>query len=72
MEAEEDVLPIGERLQSLIGSDHFEISVTKPVQKKRHTPKPTIQVWLPLSFPTIPKKGQFDVRRLKHSDYFFS
>ncbi|KAK2031312.1 DNA-dependent RNA polymerase [Colletotrichum zoysiae] len=32
----------------------------------------TIQVWLPLTFPPIPKKGDFDVRRLKESEYFFS
>ncbi|KAH8885515.1 DNA/RNA polymerase [Thozetella sp. PMI_491] len=31
-----------------------------------------IQVWLPLTFPPIPAKGDFDVRRLKESQYFFS
>ena len=29
-------------------------------------------VWLPLTFPPVPKKGDFDVRRLKDSPYFFS
>ncbi|KAJ0166074.1 DNA-directed RNA polymerase, mitochondrial [Colletotrichum tanaceti] len=31
-----------------------------------------IQVWLPLTFPSIPAKGDFDVQRLKKSEYFFS
>ncbi|KKF96570.1 DNA-directed RNA polymerase mitochondrial [Ceratocystis platani] len=32
----------------------------------------TTPVWLPLSFPEIPAKGDFDVRRLRESKYFFS
>ncbi|RDL30715.1 uncharacterized protein BP5553_10060 [Venustampulla echinocandica] len=31
-----------------------------------------IPVWLPLTFPPVPKKGEFDVSRLKDSQYFFS
>ena len=31
-----------------------------------------IQAWLPLTFPPVPKKGDFDVSRLKDSKYFFS
>lgn len=29
-------------------------------------------VWLPLTFKAVPKKGDWDVRRLKESTYFFS
>jgi DNA-directed RNA polymerase, mitochondrial len=29
-------------------------------------------VWLPLTFPDVPRKGEFDVKRLKESTYFFS
>jgi DNA-directed RNA polymerase len=32
----------------------------------------TIQVWVPLTFPPIPKKGGWDVSRLRESKYFFS
>lgn len=32
----------------------------------------TIQVWLPLTFPPVPKKGDWDVTRLRESKYFFS
>jgi DNA-directed RNA polymerase len=31
-----------------------------------------IQVWLPLTFPPVPKKGDWDVSRLRESKYFFS
>ncbi|KAI0594025.1 hypothetical protein F4775DRAFT_575392 [Biscogniauxia sp. FL1348] len=43
---------------------------------KSTTAKPkksgSINIWLPLTFPEIPKKGDFDVQRLKESLYFFS
>ena len=29
-------------------------------------------LWVPLKFRPIPKKGEFDVRRLRDSQYFFS
>ena len=29
-------------------------------------------VWIPLTFPPVPEKGDFDVRRLRDSAYFFS
>lgn len=32
----------------------------------------TLQVWLPLTFPPVPKKGDWDVARLRESKYFFS
>ncbi|KAH6614314.1 hypothetical protein C7974DRAFT_404874 [Boeremia exigua] len=32
----------------------------------------TYQVWLPLTFPPVPKKGTWDVSRLRESKYFFS
>ncbi|KAF2626763.1 DNA-directed RNA polymerase mitochondrial precursor [Macroventuria anomochaeta] len=32
----------------------------------------TVQVWLPLTFPPVPKKGDWDVARLRESKYFFS
>ncbi|TPX14086.1 uncharacterized protein E0L32_000480 [Thyridium curvatum] len=60
-----------DRLQSLLGTDHFELRVTKPRPQQRAAEK-TIQIWLPLTFPAIPEKGDFDVQRLKASEYFFS
>ncbi|KAG9246567.1 mitochondrial DNA-directed RNA polymeras-like protein [Calycina marina] len=42
--------------------------------RKHRGPPPvrTVWVWLPLKFPPIPKKGDYDVSRLKNSQYFFS
>ncbi|GAB7352504.1 hypothetical protein MBLNU459_g2905t1 [Dothideomycetes sp. NU459] len=37
---------------------------TKPGVKKGY-------VWLPLTFPAVPEKGDFDVTRLRQSQYFF-
>jgi DNA-directed RNA polymerase len=37
---------------------------------KRHAPR-KIHVWLPLTFPEVPEKGDFDVSRLMQSQYFF-
>ncbi|KAL1902487.1 DNA-directed RNA polymerase [Sporothrix stenoceras] len=68
---------------ALSGTGHFEAQLrglkrtgnkyikTSPAMatKKRSAP---IQIWVPLTFPAIPAKGTFDVRRLKDSDYFFS
>ena len=31
-----------------------------------------LNIWLPLTFPEAPKKGSFDVSRLRESKYFFS
>ncbi|KAI9787243.1 MAG: DNA-directed RNA polymerase [Geoglossum umbratile] len=35
-------------------------------------PKRSLHVWVPLAFPPVPKRGEFDVSRLKESKYFFS
>ncbi|KAK1566412.1 DNA-dependent RNA polymerase [Colletotrichum navitas] len=52
---------------------HFEQTIiNKPKAAESKTKPKTIQVWLPLTFPPIPKKGDFDVQRLKDSEYFFS
>ncbi|KAI9827259.1 MAG: DNA-directed RNA polymerase [Thelocarpon impressellum] len=40
-----------------------------PKKKAQKTP---VTFWLPLTFPPVPKKGEFDVSRLKDSLYFFS
>jgi len=39
------------------------------VAKKQQVRK--VYVWLPLKFPEVPEKGDFDVTRLKESQYFF-
>lgn len=39
--------------------------------KKKTKSKKKLQVWIPLTFPEVPEKGDFDVRRLRESRYFF-
>lgn len=41
-------------------------------KSKAATKDRKIWVWLPLKFAPVPKKGEFDVSRLKDSQYFFS
>ncbi|KAI9649834.1 DNA-directed RNA polymerase [Ciborinia camelliae] len=48
-----------------------ELILGKPRSKKVDSTKPQ-WVWLPLKFAPVPKKGAFDVSRLKQSQYFFS
>ncbi|PSS16678.1 hypothetical protein M430DRAFT_51026 [Amorphotheca resinae ATCC 22711] len=47
---------------------NFERAFSKPTRvNERDT-----WIWLPLTFPPVPKKGEFDVTRLRQSEYFFS
>ncbi|KAF2808413.1 mitochondrial DNA-directed RNA polymeras-like protein, partial [Mytilinidion resinicola] len=45
---------------------------TKAARKGKAPNPQKVFIWLPLTFPPVPKKGDFDVRRLKESKYFFS
>ncbi|KAM4058900.1 DNA-dependent RNA polymerase domain-containing protein [Hirsutella rhossiliensis] len=62
-----------QRLLEEMKGSHFESSMLetrKPTQAKaKKTPLP---LWLPLTIPDIPKKGDFEVKRLRESKYFFS
>lgn len=41
-------------------------------KKPKLSGRNNIHVWLPLTFPPVPKKGGWDVSRLRESKYFFS
>lgn len=60
------------RFLNLVGTPHFALRMSSEEKPPRKRAAPTIQFWLPLTFPKIPEKGDFDVRRLKGSKYFFS
>ncbi|KAL9073286.1 MAG: hypothetical protein Q9157_004799 [Trypethelium eluteriae] len=65
MEDSEDIapgVPPSEKLTTLLKREKKK---SKPAQKK-------FNVWIPITFPEVPKKGEFDVFRLKDSQYFFS
>ncbi|KXJ92439.1 DNA-directed RNA polymerase [Microdochium bolleyi] len=64
-----------EYLKGIIEMSSFEMQMAKQTGAKKPARAPkaaTIQVWLPLTFPKIPVKGDFDVSELKESKYFFS
>lgn len=50
---------------------HFEEKLTGS-RPTRHVVKKYTPVWSQLSFPDIPEKGDFDVKSLRESAYFFS
>ncbi|KAI1503884.1 hypothetical protein F5X99DRAFT_416915 [Biscogniauxia marginata] len=62
-----------ERVKELMGMTDFAARISGTEIKKPSAPKKReIHIWLPLTFPDIPKKGGFDVASLKNSLYFFS
>ncbi|RYP19296.1 hypothetical protein DL767_009685 [Monosporascus sp. MG133] len=60
--------------KTMMNTTHFELKLTGAAKRsdKAGKSKNPVQFWLPLTFPEIPKKGDFDVSRLKTSAYFFS
>ncbi|KAH6856247.1 hypothetical protein B0I37DRAFT_366904 [Chaetomium sp. MPI-CAGE-AT-0009] len=64
-------------LEELYGTNYFMMEMTKSkraqeTREKSSSSKSQTSLWLPLTFPAIPKKGDFDVTQLKGSKYFFS
>lgn len=45
---------------------------SRPRGRPRKSSTGALWLWLPLTFKAIPKKGDWDIRRLKKSTYFFS
>ncbi|KAI0516874.1 DNA-directed RNA polymerase [Xylaria bambusicola] len=66
------------KVQELMKVSHFEATLkkmtaaTESQSDSGRKPVEYISVWLPLTFPPIPAKGDFDVKQLKSSKYFFS
>ncbi|EAQ87721.1 hypothetical protein CHGG_04340 [Chaetomium globosum CBS 148.51] len=65
------------QLKELSGTNYFEMEMDKAnrarIAKAKLSPQNSqVAVWLPLTFPKIPQKGDFDVTQLKGSKYFFS
>jgi DNA-directed RNA polymerase len=64
-----------ERLRQQYGTNYFVMEMTKSArnkEKKVGKLPPKVSLWLPLTFPAIPQKGDFDVTQLRGSKYFFS
>ncbi|KAF5017928.1 hypothetical protein F66182_10112 [Fusarium sp. NRRL 66182] len=69
---EEDSSKLSAMLLDRLKHTSFEYEVIKPKKEAPSRYKKTLSIWLPLSFPDVPKKGDFDVTRLRESQYFFS
>ncbi|KAK5991315.1 DNA-directed RNA polymerase [Cladobotryum mycophilum] len=68
---------LGEFNERLIGdltTNVVEVNMSETKKKKKAAPKRKlpVPVWMPLTIPVVPKKGDFDVKRLRDSKYFFS
>ncbi|KAJ4265063.1 DNA-directed RNA polymerase [Fusarium torreyae] len=73
MDQDEDTtVELTEKLLNRLKHTNFEYEVIKPKAEKNTVYKKVLPIWLPLSFPGIPEKGDFDVKRLRESQYFFS
>ncbi|KAM0294301.1 hypothetical protein ACHAPM_011395 [Fusarium culmorum] len=51
---------------------NFEANVINPKKEIKHAAKKFVTIWRPMAFPKLPQKGDFDVKALKDSQYFFS
>lgn len=78
---ERTVLAEAEALEAAADADLPSETADNAKPPKQRAPRPkgswmaemsTIQVWIPLTFPPVPKKGTWDVTRLRESKYFFS
>lgn len=58
----------------LRGANVLSLHLQKETRKvpKARTKKQMIEIWLPLTFPDVPPKGNFDVRVVRDSKYFFN
>ncbi|KAF5669411.1 DNA-directed rna mitochondrial [Fusarium heterosporum] len=63
---------LGARLMSRLKHTSFEASVIQPKKQQKVIHKKITPLWLPLTLPSLPKKGDFDVTQLRDSQYFFS
>lgn len=60
-------------LNDLHGTNYFVMEMNKLHRRQKKSSRVAeISIWLPLTFPDIPAKGDFDVQKLKESKYFFS
>ncbi|KJZ77810.1 hypothetical protein HIM_02987 [Hirsutella minnesotensis 3608] len=67
---------MAERLQQPLQQSPFQVMVfgsrKRAAPSKAPGPRNHLPLWMPLVIPPIPKKGDFDVKRLRDSQYFFS
>ncbi|KAK3353264.1 hypothetical protein B0T25DRAFT_207069 [Lasiosphaeria hispida] len=69
---DEDPLVKPLTFEEYAGTNHFAMHVAGRMHRPRPAAPAQIQLWLPLTFPQVPEKGDFNVQQLKDSKYFFS
>lgn len=69
LEAAEEISEEAE--STIVHTSGFEATMKPKSRGQARSELPQL-VWLPLKFAPVPKKGAFDVTRLKQSQYFFS
>ncbi|KAF5610442.1 DNA-directed RNA polymerase mitochondrial [Fusarium subglutinans] len=70
--AEDKFAEISNGLLERLKHTSFEVKVIQPKKESKQRWKKVTHFWRPLTFPDLPKKGDFDVRQLRQSQYFFS
>lgn len=70
----EDASPDTDLFESAIGRDSLAAAseADSNAEPRTKTREQQIHVWVPLTFPEVPMRGDWDVSRLKESVYFFS
>lgn len=58
--------------RKLPSMSNYFVQQTQTKYRARQSTKNKVSFWVPLTFPDIPKKGDFDVSKLRDSKYFFS
>lgn len=69
---EADFVPIEADLGDAVEADDASGAEEKRKAQASLRHQNTVAVWLPLTFPPVPQKGDWDVSRLRESKYFFS
>jgi len=67
-----DPAAITEDVAEADADEEEESGRSRLMSKGKISLKQSMTVWAPLSFPPVPKKGGWDVSRLRESTYFFS
>lgn len=71
-EPSSEILELTKKLMDDMKTSFFEAHIAKPKAPARKQKKLPLPVWLPLTIPNVPEKGDFEVKRLRESKYFFS
>ena len=67
--ADDDIVESLPRTSTKTKDGQTQAATTAP--KKQRPLYRKIFVWMPLTFPEVPPKGEFDVRKIRDSPYFF-